>query len=212
MRQPEFSDVLANAALISASTDRLVAAVEALPAERQAAIEQIAAVLRAEREAFLRTLFEEEARLRGLLSELRETLQVGAQLASTVNGGIAATEQLAVRLGLDQPKAAGEPLSPAEVRLIVSDISRTAENYTRLLAEANTLIGSPAWDQRIPQAMDLVNQVDRDVEQLMWEIYAMNAGLILIFFLGLFVYRYAASRAAISRRRPAPSDGPGKHG
>jgi len=202
LRQPEFSQLLNDISLVSASTERFAAAIEGLPAERSAAIAQFGALLSAEREAFMHNLLTEETRLRGLLSELRETLQVGIQLVTSVNGSIEASERLAVRLRLDQAGDPEDSLRPEELRLIVSDISTAAREYRNLLAEANTLAGSPAWDQRIPQAMDVVNRVDDEVNRLVLGIYAMNFGLILIFFLCLFIYRYAISRLRPAGNRP----------
>jgi hypothetical protein len=46
----------------------------------------------------------------------------------------------------------------------------------------------------VPQVLDVLGRVDTEIDQLVYLIFALNAGLIVLIFVGLFAYRYANAR------------------
>ncbi len=77
---------------------------------------------------------------------------------------------------------------------MLGDVSGIAAEYKLLLQEVNTLVATPAWDKRVPQVLNVLGQVDTQIDNLVYASFALGAVLIVIFFLGLFIYRYAVNR------------------
>ena len=90
--QPEAQGVLSNLTDVAQSTKVFAQTAQGLPQlvndQRQAAINQIFDRLAVERTNLLADLGGEETKLRGLLSEARQTLQSGGQMADSVNAAI----------------------------------------------------------------------------------------------------------------------------
>jgi hypothetical protein len=129
-----------------------------------------------------------------VLVDLREALVVGTEITENISETAQVAERLAERLNLGEGGADGEPMTPEQMQQMLSDVSQIAAEYKLLLQEVNTLVATPAWDQRVPQVLDVLGRVDTEIDQLVYLIFALNAGLIVLIFVGLFAYRYANAR------------------
>jgi hypothetical protein len=121
-------------------------------AEREAAIEQFAAMVAEEREAaldrafegiadereaILRTFEQEDVRLRGLLEDLRLTVEATTALSASLTETMNATDRM--RTGFARPPDA----PPSEARPFdITEFQATAEATTATVQEMNRLIGS----------------------------------------------------------------------
>jgi hypothetical protein len=196
MDQPEFSQMMASTKSLTVTAERFALVAETLPDKELEVVNQMMAGLAVQREELLDSLLQEEARLRGVLLDLREALVVGTEITENINQTAQVAERLAERLnlGASEGEPAGEPMTPEQMQQMLSDVSQIAAEYKLLLQEVNTLVSTPAWDQRVPQVLDVLGQVDTEIDQLVYLIFAMNAGLIVLIFVGLFAYRYANAR------------------
>lgn len=194
LRQPEFAQLLDNLDQVSQSTARMVELAEVLPERRLEAVSQLMEGLTLQREAFLRDLLTEETRVRGLLSELRETLLVGQQLMTTVNGTVLEVGRLTATLDTGG-EPAGPPTSIEDYRALVGDATDTATELRLLVASLNKLIASPALQDRVPVAFEeLALTLDRQTEQIVTRTFLYFGLLMLFFFLLLLVYRFAVRK------------------
>lgn len=190
--QPEVSQMLASSKSLTESAERFAAIAETLPNKELEVVNQLMAGLTVQRQELLDSLLQEEAPLRGLLADLRESLVVGTEVTKNINETVEVAERLSMYLKLGEDS--DEPLTPMQLRLILSDASQTATAYNLLLQEANTLVATPAWEQRVGQLLSVVETVEKKVDGLVYLSFALGAGLIVIFFIGLFVYRYATAQ------------------
>ena len=186
--------MLASSKSLTESAERFAAIAETLPNKELEVVNQLMAGLTVQRQELLDSLLQEEAPLRGLLADLRESLVVGTEVTKNINETVEVAERLSMYLKLGEDSDEDEPLTPTQLRLILSDASQAATAYNLLLQEANTLVATPAWEQRVRQLLGVVETVEKKVDGLVYLSFALGAGLIVIFFIGLFVYRYATAR------------------
>jgi uncharacterized protein Yka (UPF0111/DUF47 family) len=194
MGQPEFAQMMASSQNLTQTAERFAVVAESLPDRELEVINQLMAGLTVQRQELLDDLLREEARLRGVLVDLREALVVGTEITENISETAQVAERLAERLNLGEGGADGEPMTPEQMQQMLSDVSQIAAEYKLLLQEVNTLVATPAWDQRVPQVLDVLGRVDTEIDQLVYLIFALNAGLIVLIFVGLFAYRYANAR------------------
>jgi hypothetical protein len=196
MGQPEFAQMMASSQSLTETAERFAVVAETLPDRELEVVNQLMAGLAVQRQELLDSLLQEEARLRGVLVDLREALVVGTEITKNINETAQVAERLAERLnlGAGEGEPAGEPMTPEQLQQMLSDVSQIAAEYKLLLQEVNTLVATPAWDQRVPQVLGLLGQVDTEINELIYLIFALNAGLIVLIFVGLFAFRYANAR------------------
>jgi hypothetical protein len=173
---PEVEQLLAN-------TDRLTAT-----AERYAVMME---QLSQEGKTLLQDLGSEEKRLRGLLAEVRQTVAEGSELISLANTTVNSMDSLAGRLE-------SGPFAPVLEGFDIREYRATAVEATEALRELNSIVGTlidlPEGQQPLPFIIKMVDRVDVEIEGWMTRAFVLAAALILIFFLALFVYRYATQR------------------
>jgi hypothetical protein len=162
-------------------SDRLASVAEQLPetirAERQAAIEQAAgeastlrddpvrqvfAGLAEERRAILQQLIEEEQRLGGLVSELRQTLTEANTLTTSVDA-------LAQRFDIGAPTEPGvveEPFDIEDYRATLIDARTMITEANGLVHTTNELLNSPGADRLVPSLVEAINEAGQTSEGL----------------------------------------------
>ncbi len=171
--------------------------------EREAAIQQAFDGVAAEREALLEVFEQEDERLRGLLGDLRETVDAGTSLATTLNATIASTEQLRASLARsDQAATPGDgdaaSFDIAAYQATLDSTTATVEQLNRLVDSLTELMASPAWTDRSTDLTAAADRAQMSMEALIDRSF--ERGLILIVVLlggGLLValvYRFVATR------------------
>ena len=201
---PAVEELRANVHTFAEVSDRLAAVAEQLPetisSERQAAIEQAAgevSVLRddavrqvfdgvaEERRAILQQLIEEEQRLGGLITELRNTLAEANTLTMGVDG-------LAQRFDIGEPPPPGvveEPFDIEDYRATLIDARTVISEANGLVQTTNDLLNSPGADRLVPSLVEAINQAGETSEGLVNHAVIRGIFLIVVFLVGLVIAR-----------------------
>lgn len=177
---------------------------ELVAAEREAALNQAFEGITNEREAILRTFEKEDVRVRGLLEELRATVESSTALSQALTTTIESTERLRTSFSPSQPDpAAGDgperrPFDITDYKATAEATTATVEQLNGLIASLSDLVDSPAWDQRNEQLAAATNRAQMTMEELIDRSY--RRGLVLIGVLvvcslvGGLAYRFLAVR------------------
>ena len=213
VRQPEFAGLFESSSRLTLAADRFAAVAESLPQQQFAAINQlmdrvdeqrVAAIgqfsveLTAQRQAFLDDLLVEEARVRGILAELRLTIEAGQQLANSINSTVATVDVLATKLDLGKGEPPAKPFNIDDYKQLVGDASMTVREMRELVNSTDQFLLSPGWEQRVPMAQAVVEKVDQQMNRLVYQIFLLQAAFIVLLFVMLLGYRYVLSRLHIS--------------
>ncbi len=182
---PEMQQVLANLTHFTETASEFAQVAKALPGQ-----------ISEEREKTIDQLMAQEQRVRGVLTDLRQTLTAGTALASQLNTTVGSVDGLVARLHARRK----EPVD-------IKDVVKVLEQTTLAIQSTEQLLTSPGWDQRFPQLIQLVNRTESEGEE--WSDHAFRRAivLILIFFVALFAYRFASAKLIGSRRARGPAEG-----
>ncbi|MCP3869109.1 MAG: hypothetical protein GY703_13600, partial [Gammaproteobacteria bacterium] len=196
LRLPEIQQIFGSADRFNASVERFAVVAETLPQTRLEAINQFMDQLSLQRQAMVDDLFSEEARVRAVLGELQKTITLGNELAVTVNSTVQTVDQLANKLGRGAEEEVTQQYDLDDYQKLVVDIKQTAQEFTSVMEHLQGLMSTDEWGEQRPQALRLVYKIDAEVDSLIMRIFAFSASLIVIFFVALLAYRYAAARIA----------------
>ncbi len=212
--QPEFAGLFESTSRLTLTADRFAAVAEALPQQqfaaiqqlmdniaeqRAAAIEQISFELTQQREAFLGDLLAEEKRVRGLLAELRATIEAAQVLAESINSTVATVNVMTARFETDGKAPPAKPFDIDDYKQLIGDASITVREMKELVNSTDQFLLSPGWEQRAPMAQAVFEQVDREMDRLVRQIFLLQAAFIVLLFVLLLAYRYVLSRLHITR-------------
>ena len=192
MRQPEFAEIFDDARRFTETTQRFAQIAESLPNQRLEAINQFMEQLEKQRKGLLDDLVGEEAKVRGLLGELRQTVLAGQDLAKAVDNTVTSVDQLAVRLNLGASK--GKPFDINEYREFLIQASKTARDMDKLVASTNTLLAPLSGDDARKFVLPLIDDVDARAQRLVDRIFLLAVIAIAVFFAALLGYRYMGTR------------------
>lgn len=159
--------------------------------ERQAAIVQLMDRFAVERKQSIEDILSEEKRMTGLITELRQTLAVANELMTS-------TSTLAGRFGIQEGGTAKEtPSEPFDIK----DYQATLVEASNVIQQTDTLVKtvdhfllSPEWEKNLPRFIEALNSAQTEGEEWVNHAFLVGAGLILFFFVTLFVYRFATQR------------------
>ncbi len=171
-QQEELAQLIANVDSFSSTLDRFADLGEKLPGERLAAIDQIMEGLERERVALTQDLFDKQPELQELLGELQQTFAAADQLVGNIN-------QLTGRFDKGEPKKEGKPLDINEVRQVIQEASLTVGGLTEFVGAVDDLMASPTWEQRIPDALKVAEEIEKDINKLLNRVFLLAALLII---------------------------------
>ncbi len=189
--------------------DEREAAIEQLAAltaaEREAAIEQAFEGIATEREAILRTFEQEDVRLRGLLEDVRASIEAGTTLSASLSTTIKSAERLLASFARPpgEPRSEGRPFDITDYAATAEAATATVQELNHLLASMNELMASPAWEERSSQLTTATDRAQTGLEQLIDRSY--RRGLVLIGILVVaalvagLVYRLVSARLIAPR-------------
>lgn len=216
MRQPEFTGLFESSSQLTAAAGRFATVAESLPGQqfaaisllmdrvdeqRIAAISQFSGELTRQRQALLDDLLAEEERVHGILAELRATIEAGQELAATINNTVLTVNSMTARFATDGKEVMpAKPFNIDDYKQLVGDASVTVREMKELVNSTDRFLLSPGWEQRVPMAQAVVEQVDRQMERLVYRIFALQAAFIVLLFVLLFGYRFALSRMHVERK------------
>ncbi len=176
---------------------------EGLAKEREAAIEQFFERLAVEREAFFGRLESDEARLRGVLGDLRVVIESGGELSESLQVTFVEATELANALAvLKQPVPGGRPLDITELQRATEAATETVRELNIALASAGELLSGEAWGERDTQIRQAATESRRGLEALIDRLFWR--GLVLAAAVGaILLVVLAANRFIATRIRPA---------
>jgi hypothetical protein len=183
--EPEIAGALEDWQRVSKSMERVAEQVEQLPEQRIEAIEQFMEGLDQQRSAFMEDLVSHEDEFRNVLGDLHETLTAASEL-------VALADSLAARFQIGDPNM--EPFDPNLYSPVLAQTGDTVVDLSGLLQAVEELLASPAWEQRVPDAVGLADEIGADVEGLLNRVFLLAAGLIVVLFAALFLCRLASVR------------------
>jgi microcompartment protein CcmL/EutN len=181
--EPEIQQLLSNTTKFTEATREFVQVAKELPKQ-----------ISEEREKTIDQLMSEEKRVRGLLADVRQTLEAGTALASQANTTVSSADALVARVQARRQ----EPIDIKEVQQTVAEVSNAAQDLTVLVKTIEQLMASPGWEGRLPPFDQAVDRVGAESGEWMTYAFRLGVALILILLIGSFLtmlaYRYASER------------------
>jgi hypothetical protein len=176
--QPEARQVLADVDRVADSTRTFARTVEGLPGlireEREAAINQLLVGVANERSNILATLNTQEAQLRELLPQVRQTLAAGGDMANAVNSAVKSLDAFVHYVS--PPETNSTPADTNSPPFNVLDYGTAASQIGAMARDLNLLLTSV--NQSVPQVARLGEQAGADLERVVHRAFWL--GLILI--------------------------------
>lgn len=203
---PQVDVLLADLHRVSKSSETFAEVVEGLPAtiirERQEFLEQAFSRLTAERQAAInhamdrfaverhKTLEEflaEEERLKGLLTELKETLTAGNDL-------VIATNALAEQLNLGERPGNAEPFDINDYKRAIEETTAAIVQLNQLVGEANLMLNSPGWENLFPKLEKTIDRVGLEGGEIIDHTFLRGVFLLIIWFVMYIVAKLTLQR------------------
>ena len=190
--QPEMQGILSDIDQISSSADSLAGNVDRLTsllAEGPKTPEET---------ALLENLLDGELRVRTLINDLGQTLQVANALVANVEG-------LAVRFDVGGPTEPGkQPFNVRDYEQFVGQFTEMSKQMTDLVTNLNQLLTSPTLNEALPLAVGSAqNRSEEFVRYLAVLALILIFTSVLIALTAVLGYRYLAARldARFERRQ-----------
>jgi acyl dehydratase len=187
--------------------DGLSAAIHQLPdqvnRERIAALDHLAAVTAAERNAAIDQLMDRITQEReGIvaaiegetLGELRTTLDAGDEFADSLAISIDSLRTL--RENVATSADGSEPFTAADYRQFAQEMGLAARQGTEFVQALNEFLASGVLDERLPALAGAAGDVEREGEKLVAAIFRTGVVLIIVLLVGLFALRIAQEYAS----------------
>jgi len=199
--EPETRQVLTNLNEVAQSTTVFAQTAEGLPKlvneQREAAINQLLAGVAHERSNILVTLSAQEAQLRELLPQVRQTLTAGGDMANSVNGAVKSLDAF-VRY-VSPPETNSPPPDTNSPPFNILDYGKAASQIEAMAKEINTLLTSV--NQSVPQLTRVTEQATVNAKEVVNHAFRLGLVLILVFLVGA-VLAGLAWRFLTRERRP----------
>jgi hypothetical protein len=182
---PEVQKVVGDVHTFSEVSERLATVAEQLP-------DHIAA----ERRNLIKDLESQEKALSQTMREAKELISLVDDTAKTVDTVSARMDKM-----LSAPGEGRRPFDIMDYYNTVAAASDTVKQVDLLLGSVDELMSSPNWDQRMPGMVKLANGVASEGKGVMTYAFLLGIGLMLLFFLGMFILiRYASRQFAGLRK------------
>lgn len=169
-------------------------AIEKLATERQAAINQAMTRITKERKDTINDFLAEEARLRGILTEVRQTVIEGNKLIVSVNS-------LTDQLNLGSSSEDSEPFDINEYKETITEATMTVTQLNSLVESLDRFLSSPGMEKLLPEIENAISQAGDEGEELIDHSFRQAALLILIWFVAYIIARLVVNY--FSKKRAA---------
>ena len=158
-------------------------AIESLSKERASAIEQLVSAVSTERKAAIEDFLAEEQRIKGVLGDLRETLEAGNQLIASIN-----------TLTDHQGKPAGQakPFDIGDYQKTLVELSNSAQELTKLANTVERISSDIGVDELIPIVIKAMEEAESESEKL-----AKYATRMILVVIGVWFVAYVIAKLMI---------------
>jgi hypothetical protein len=197
-QQPAPQQILSDTGRVSRSIESISQTVEGFPelvdTQRKAAIDQVFAGVTAERQAILAELEAKEATINSLLVQLRETMNAGGTMGTSLTETIQSLDAFVHYVSPPPdpnapPKPAGKPFDPLEFGKAAVDVGGMARDLNALLRSAN---------ETAPAIAGIASKTGEDLKGVVDRAFWRGLILILVLLVGSIPVRLAYR--ALSRR------------
>jgi hypothetical protein len=192
---PDVQRLLTDISQFSKTSAHLSAIAEKIPdqiaVERKASIQQLLDGLSAQRKAVIQELLGEEQRVRGLLSDLKQTIESGNQLIASMNSFVTKFESAFVSENT-------RPFDIREYQKAFVEVSNSANALLKLAAAADQINTQGDRNKLISQLVQAIDRVEGESKGLI--NYTMKQLMILIavwlvgFIIAKLLIRYFSNR------------------
>jgi hypothetical protein len=216
---PAVDEILGNVHTFAEVSDRLATVAETLPAliaeERNETIRQLVlevTALRAdtvdhvfesfaaERNSTIEQFAAEEEKMRGVLTELRQTLEAANDLTVSADTLVAKLD-LGAPTGDDSSAEPAKPFDIDDYRATLVEAGAAIRELDNLLGSAQRLLDSPGGSQLLPQLLGSIDDVGDESVKIVDRVFLLALLLIVVtmasFVLARLVYRWLANRMAL---------------
>jgi hypothetical protein len=152
-------------------------AMESVSQERSAAITQFIGDLSTERKAAMNDFFAEEQRIKGLLSDLKQTLEAGNELIVSANALMA-----------HQAK----PFNIEDYQKTLVELSNSAQELTKLATSVERISNNIGVEQLVPQVVKAMDKAGSEGEEL-----ASHTMRLILVVIGVWFVAYVIARLVI---------------
>lgn len=196
-RQKAIQQVMKEVETLSQTTlDRVMAKVEI---ERSAGIKQFFEEFSNERKKVIEDFLAEEERVRGVLTDLRNTLSSGNDLLGTTNSLLT---KLNVGVPSDTP---AEPFNIKDYRDTVTEVSSTARELTTLVNSTNQLVTTVGLEKLLPQIAETIVRMESEGKKIIDHSFRQAVLLIIIWMVAYILAKTIINY--IVKRRAQTADG-----
>jgi len=151
---------------------------ERVAVERDAAIKQVQEAIAVERDAFFQSLDTEEPRMRGLMSELRQTLDSATALVDAV-----------AVLKPRETDVAKKPIDINDIRAVVEQTTLAAGGLNQLVQSVDRVLAPDDMETRLTQLDLMLGQAQQRGQEIVDRAFQLGAMLIGIALLAMICYR-----------------------
>ena len=151
---------------------------ERVAVERDAAIKQVQEAIAVERDAFFQSLDTEEPRMRGLMSELRQTLDSATALVDAV-----------AVLKPRETDVAKKPIDINDIRAVVEQTTLAAGGLNQLVQSVNRVLAPDDMETRLTQLDLMLGRAQLRGQEVVDRVFQLGAMLIGIALLAMICYR-----------------------
>jgi hypothetical protein len=186
--QPASKQLLADAGRLSTSAEAFAKLADGFPqlvdTQRQAAIKQIFDGLANERTNLLADLAAEEKKLGGLLSETRQTLSAGSEMATSINGAIKSLDAFVRYVSPPDTNLTAVPQPPStnDHPFNVLDFGTAATQVASMARDLNTLLTSA--NQSVPRITELSQNAEANARRLVDRAFWLGVVIVLMSLAG----------------------------
>lgn len=159
--------------------------------ERQRTIDQLVEKVAIERRKTIEEFINEEKRMRGLLTDLKQTLTVGNDVLISTNTLVERLSPDQTATGLDSPL---KPFDIQDYRAALQEASTAISQLHDLIRTVNQM----GLDKSLPLIVSAFEKIEQKGEQWVLQAFMLGVMLILIFLIGavfaMVLYRYMTRR------------------
>jgi hypothetical protein len=172
--------------------------------ESSALIDQMSDRVSEQRDEFMATLESDKAGLRAAIAELRDTIDAGTELSTSVDTTVATVDRLMTQMAENRDPDA-EPMDIAQISESLTKAHDVTRELNALLERVDALMASPAWAERTGDVEGLLASTENRGGRLIGRAFRAGLILIVVFLAGsvvsMLVYRSLARR--LFERAPA---------
>jgi len=167
------------------SDDTLDEVMEKVAVEREAFISQFMDRLVGERKNAIEGLMAEEPRVKGLVTELRQTLAEGNNLLLTAN---TLTDKFNGGKPSGEPKES-KPFDIQDYRETAAEVTGTVRELQKLVDSTDRLIAGVDLEKLLPELIRTIDRVEKETEELGTHGFLLGVLTILIAMVGYVIAR-----------------------